>query len=168
MDAMPTVGTVLFSLLYLGAAWLAWKTANVIIDRSECALWHGMFVALIALAINKLFEGAITDLVRVSAMRHGRYPQRRIVQAEFITIVAILCWLFASAVLFLARRSPAATQIALIGIVILIALALVRDTSLHQIDYLINRRKFGLKVNWMLDLGGLGLVVLMSEWRLCL
>jgi hypothetical protein len=63
-------------------------------------------------------------------------------------------------------HSAAATQIALIGIVMLIALALVRDTSLHQIDRLISRRIFGPKVNWILDLGGLGLVLLTSEWRL--
>jgi hypothetical protein len=163
---MPSIGAAVFSLLYLAAAWLAWWTTDVVIDRGESALWHGIFAVLIVLAVNKLFEGAITDLARVYAMRHGWYYQRRIMQAEFIAIVAMSCCLVASAVLFLARQSPAATQIALIGIVMLIALALVRDTSLHQIDYLINQRKFGLKVSWILDLGGLGLVLLASEWRL--
>jgi hypothetical protein len=166
MDGMPSIGTVIFSLLYFAAAWLVWSTTSVLIDRRESALWYGIFAVLIVLAINRLLGDAITDLAREYAIQHGWYFQRRIVQAEFIAIVAILCWLVAITVLFLARHSPAATQIALIGIVTLIALAFVRDTSLHQIDYLIHQRIFGLRVNWILDLGGLALVLLASGWRL--
>jgi len=163
---MPSIGTVVFSLLYFASAWLVWSTTNALVDRRESALWQGIFAVLIVLAINRLLGGAITDLARVYAIQRGWYWQRRIVQAEFIFIVAITCWLVAITVLFLARHSPAATQIALMGIVTLIALAFVRDTSLHQIDYLINLRIVGLKVNWILDLGGLGLVLVASGWRL--
>ena len=121
---------------------------------------------MIALALNKLYGGVITDLLRVFAMEHGWYSQRRSVQVEFIAVVVAICFLIATAVLFLASHHPAATQIALIGIVMLLALSLVRDASLHQIDALLGRRLFGLlKVNWMLELGGLGVVLVASTRR---
>jgi hypothetical protein len=59
--------------LYLAAAWLVWRIKDVVIDRSESALWHGIFAVLCVLAINRLFMGAITDLARVYAMQHGWY-----------------------------------------------------------------------------------------------
>jgi hypothetical protein len=128
-------------------------------------LWHGIFVALIVLALNKLFEGSVTGFIRMLAMEEGWYDQRRVVQIEFIAVVALVCLLVVGVLLLLARHAPAATQIALVGTMMLLALGLVRDASLHQIDHLMGQRIIGLKVNWIFELGGLGLVLLASKWR---
>ena len=132
---VPFIGPILVSLMYLLTAQLVWRTASTAtIDHSETTLWRGISVALIALALNKLYGGVITDLLRMFAMEHGWYSQRRSVQVEFIAVVVAACLLTATAVLFLASHYPAATQIALIGTVMLLALGLVRDASLHQIN----------------------------------
>jgi hypothetical protein len=61
-----------------------------------------------------------------------------------------------------ARRALAATWLALLGTTTLIALALIREVSLHQIDVLLGAQIIGLKVNWILELAGIALIVLFS------
>jgi hypothetical protein len=162
---MPHIGPALFSAVYFATAWLVWRTANAVVDSGESVLWNMISASLVVLAFNKLFESAITEFVRVYAVEHGWYSERRVVQVEFIVVVMMTCLLAAGVALFLARHAPVATQLASIGIVLLIALALVRDASLHEIDYLISQWVFGLKLNWILELGGLVLVLLANEWR---
>jgi hypothetical protein len=58
-----------------------------------------------------------------------------------------------------ARQASLSTRLALSATIMLLALGLMRDVSLHQIDHLIGARIMGLKLNWLLDVGGLGLVL---------
>jgi hypothetical protein len=42
---------------------------------------------------------------------------------------------------------------------------LIRAASFHHIDRLIGRTILGLKWNWVLEMGGITIVLLASEWR---
>jgi len=161
---LPSGGPVLISLLYLAAGWLAWTNADAV-NRRESSFWRASFAALIVLAINKLFEGPLTHQARALAIEHGWYAQRQTAQIEVIVFVAISCLIIAGVLLFLTKTFPAATQIALVGVLMLLGFGIIRDASLHQLDDLIARRIIGLKVNWILELAGIALVLSVSEWR---
>jgi len=42
---------------------------------------------------------------------------------------------------------------------------LIRAASFHHIDRFIGDRILGLKWNWILEMGGISIVLLSSEWR---
>jgi hypothetical protein len=42
---------------------------------------------------------------------------------------------------------------------------LIRAASFHHVDRLIGRTVLGFRWNWILEMGGIGLVLLASQWR---
>jgi hypothetical protein len=155
----------LFSLLCLVSAWQLWRVGDGIADRRERAMWRGLASVLVMLAINDLVESAITDLLRSRAMQQGWYEGRQIIQLGFIVIAGATCLLACSFLLFLVRGTPHATKIGVVALTLLLTLALVRGTSLHEVDHLLGKRVLGLKLNRIIEIGGLALVMLASEWR---
>ena len=127
-----------------------------------------MAITLIVLAINDLFEGAITDVLRRHAMQQGWYEGRQIVQIGFIVVAGLTCLLAGGVLFLLAWWAPFSTKIVVVALTLLVALALVRGTSLHEIDHLLGKRMLGLKLNRLIEISGLALVLLASEWRRCL
>ena len=63
------------------------------------------------------------------------------------------------------RKSPAPTWLALLGTAAVLAFVLIRAASLHHIDRFIGQRILGLTWNWVLEMGGISLVLVASEWR---
>jgi hypothetical protein len=55
--------------------------------------------------------------------------------------------------------------LALTGTVAVLAFVLIRAASFHHIDQFIGERILGLKWNWILEVGGISIVLLSSEWR---
>jgi hypothetical protein len=80
--------------------------------------------------------------------------------------VAAVCADIAVGLLLLAHKTPYSTQLALLGMVIVLAFVLIRAVSLHDIDRLIGERVLGLKWNWILETGGISIVLLGSLIRL--
>jgi hypothetical protein len=154
-----------FVALYLALAWFAWKVSSATGERKEGALWRGMSFMLVALGLNKLLEGSLANAGRRIAVAQGWYGERQIFQLWFILIVAVLWLAAATGLMISARRAPVATRLALLGIAMLIAFALIRDVSLHQIDALIGVQVIGFKLNWIIELAGIALIVLVSAWR---
>jgi len=163
----PTVGGWVTVGLYALAAISVFRTLRAVERPGEGAFWRGIFIMLVLLGINKQLDlqSALTDLGRILAFLQGWYAQRQTVQVWFILGVAAVCLLVAIALLVLARKAPAPTWVALIGMAIVLAFVLIRAASFHHIDRFINARILGLKWNWVLEMGGLSVVLLGSEWR---
>jgi hypothetical protein len=51
------------------------------------------------------------------------------------------------------------------GTVLVLAFVLIRAASFHHIDQFIGERILGFKWNWVLEMGGISIVLLGSEWR---
>ena len=122
-------------------------------------LWAAIPIALALLGINKLFEGALTNVGRLIAFDQGWYAHRRVLQIWLVGSVLAICSIGAIVLLLSARQASLSTRVALSATIMLLALGLTRDVSLHQVDHLIGERIMGLKLNWLLDVGGLGLVL---------
>jgi uncharacterized membrane protein YbhN (UPF0104 family) len=129
--------------------------------------WRAISVMFIGLGINKQLDlqSALTELGRVIAFQQGWYGERQTVQVWFIIGVAVICALIAITFLFFARRAPAPTWLALIGTTTVLAFVLIRAASFHHIDKFIGDRILGLKWNWVLEMGGIAIVIIASEWR---
>jgi hypothetical protein len=99
------------------------------------------------------------------AFQQGWCGERQTVQVRFIIGVAVICALIAITLLFLARRAPAPTWLGLFGTTTVLAFVLIRAASFHHIDKFIGDRILGLKWNWVLEMGGIAIVIIASEWR---
>jgi hypothetical protein len=65
----------------------------------------------------------------------------------------------------LVPRAPASTSLALTGLTFLVGYVLTRAASLHQADSIIYTQFVGLRLNWILEIGGIGIVLVATFWR---
>jgi hypothetical protein len=124
------------------------------------ALWKALAVGLLLLGINKQLDlqTALTEFGRIMARKQGWYGERQRVQIDFIIgVVLVGIWLVRS-VLLLAGRNLPRLRVALVGIVLLCCFVAIRASSFHHIDVLLGARLGDLKINWIMELGGIGLV----------
>lgn len=158
-------------VLYLAASLSCWKTGRVLAGElqksGERHLWRSLSILFLALGINKQLDlqSALTEIGRIVAISQGWYEQRQAVQLEFIVFVTIICLAAVSILLFWARRAPASTWLALVGAVFVFGFVIVRAASFHHIDRFIGGRVMQFRWNWILEMGGIILVIAGSEWR---
>ena len=48
---------------------------------------------------------------------------------------------------------------------VVLAFVLIRAASFHHIDRFIDARILGLKWNWVVEMGGISIVLVASQWR---
>lgn len=163
----PTIGGWFTVALYFVAVWSTWRTAQSLFLGREVTIWRSISLMFVALGINKQLDlqSALTEVGRIIALDQGWYGQRQIVQVWFIIGVAAVCILIAGGLLILARRAPLPTWMALVGTTIVLAFVLIRAASFHHIDRFIGDRVLGLKWNWVLEMGGISIVIFASKWR---
>lgn len=170
----PSLGGWLTVLLYFAAAWSVWRVLRtagmrrptVPAQRNERWFWCMLLVALVALGVNKQLDlqGALTEAGRILSSQQGWYDNRRQVQEAFIASIAIMGLTVLAVALLLLWRAPGASLWALAGSVCLIMFVVIRAASFHHIDRVLGLEWAGLRVNWLLEMGGL-LVIIASAWR---
>jgi hypothetical protein len=163
----PTLGGWVTVALYFVAVFCTWRTANYPYAMGEVRVWRAISLMFVALGINKQLDlqTAVTEVGRIIALSQGWYGERQIVQVWFIIGVAMVCTLIALVLLVFIRNSPAPTWLALLGTTIVLAFVLIRAASFHHIDRFIGDRIAGLKWNWVLEMGGINIVIIAGEWR---
>jgi hypothetical protein len=124
-------------------------------------LWLGIILLLTFLGINKQLDlqTAFTELGRIAAHSGGWYADRRRFQIVFILGVLLASlWLLRS-ILLLASGEGLLLAPVLSGIAFLSCFVVTRAASFHHIDRLLKVNFAGLKMNWILELGGIGLII---------
>ena len=164
----PTLGgwaTVILYLLTSVSCWiLARKLGSADIERRT---WRSISVLFFFLGINKQLDlqTALTEAGRYLAYYQGWYEQRQLIQLAFIALIAVICLICAITLLVWVRDAPVSTWLALMGTTLVIGYVLIRAASFHHVDRLIGRTVLGFRWNWILEMGGIGLVLLASQWR---
>lgn len=168
----PTFVGWLTVALYFAASTNCWITAHKIVSatsfhRHDDRSWRFIAILFLALGVNKQLDlqTALTEVGRIIAHAQGWYDQRRSVQVAFIAVVAFTCLAMAITVLILMRRAPAPTWLALTGTGLVLAFVLIRAASFHHIDRFIGERILGLRWNWVIEISGISLVLIASQWR---
>ena len=133
-------------------------------DRARAVRVFGLClgIVLLALMVNKQLDlqSALTAYARCLARAQGWYEDRRPVQIAFVGAV-LLAGLFASLLLFGAPRgNRGRTFVAMLGFVALMAFVAIRAAGFHHMDALIKAEVGALRMNWILELGGLALIAL--------
>lgn len=164
----PTFRGWVTVVLYFIACVSCWKTAGVVRDRdgrSDRYAWRAISVSFFALGINKQLDlqTALIELGRILAYAGGWYEQRRTVQVDFIIGAAIVCLIAALILLFWARKSPTQTWLAAVGLMFVLGFVLIRAAQFEH--HIIGNRILGNKWNWVLEMGGIAMVLLGSELR---
>jgi hypothetical protein len=162
----PTIGGWITVVLYFLAMASCWMTArnNGI---KESRVWVAISILFLGLGINKQLDlqSALTEAGRVLAFEQGWYEQREVVQLDFIILVAMLCVSVVIILLIWMWRAPIPTWFALLGTTLVIGFVLIRAASFHHIDRFIGTRVLGFRWNWVLEMGGISMVLLASQWR---
>ena len=150
---------------YAAAAVFAWRAAMRTrrlfdLPRGSREIW--MFVALLMLmlCVNKQLDlqSLVTDVGRVVAKRDGWYANRHDAQLRFIEVIVGGAALAAIVLGVWFRRFWAANPLLGIGLAFLLSFVGIRAISFHHVDMLIGTTVAGVRMNWLFELTGIGLV----------
>ncbi len=156
--------------LYFYAAYRCYRLARgkaAKLVKQESKVYWLFTAALLALGINKQLDlqTALTEMGRIVAHAQGWYEHRQVVQAEFIGLVGIVGLVSVIALVWIARRMPKATRLAVAGGVALVAFVAIRAASFHHFDRFIGRIFFGLRANWILEIGSIAIILVAAHLR---
>jgi hypothetical protein len=131
-------------------------------DGREFIFWSILAISMLLLGINKQLDLQtwLTLAGKDLALSEGWYKHRRPVQLVFIIFVA-----FAGAAGYLGmsrlvQRRRAELRLPLLGFFFVICFVVVRAASFHHIDQFLKFDIGGFRMNWLLELGGISLVII--------
>ncbi|HXS18267.1 MAG TPA: hypothetical protein VN764_13810 [Polyangiaceae bacterium] len=134
----------------------------------RASIWAALGVLYFLLGVNKQLDlqSALTEAGRIVAWWGGWYEYRRLVQAAFILAILIATVLTGSVFLKYVRAELSHFALPLCGVLVTVSFVLIRAASFHHMDLLIRSAILGVRVNWVLELGGISLVALGATMRL--
>lgn len=154
----PTVMGWLTVALYFACALLCAGTARrAADDRASAVFWWALALTMLLLGVNKQLDlqSWFTAVGRHMAQSQGWYGERRHVQSLFIAGLIVLGGGVGLAVLYLGRRVFQRNLAALAGLLFLAVFIVARAASFHHVDAFLGFRVLGLRMNWILEIGGI-------------
>jgi len=124
------------------------------------ALWMGLTLLLLFLGVNKQLDlqTVVTEVGRMAASAGGWYEERRVVQLAFIALVIVAGAWGLRSVWLLARGNVTELRAVLLGTVFLLCFVAIRAASFHHVDLLLGHSVAGLRLNSILELGGIAII----------
>jgi hypothetical protein len=112
------------------------------------------------LCINKQLDlqSLFTASGRYILKEQGLYDYKRLLQVVFIIsifVAGLIGFLFIVKKLYKVAKKE---MLAIFGIVFLLMFILIRASSFHNMDSIISYSLLGFKMNWILELSGIGLI----------
>jgi len=157
----PTIiGWVTVAVYFIVAIICLKATFTSSSEKSIKNFWLFLTFFLIALGINKQLDlqSLLTQIGKGIAIEQGLYKDRHIVQAGFIILIGLLGVTALTFLIKTYRNTNFSIKTALTGCVILFSFILIRASSFHHMDIFINMKLVGVKMNWLLELGGLAII----------
>jgi len=168
----PTLAGWLTAVLYLVVSLSCWKSGREAElgdgrHSNEHFAWRCISILFLALGVNKQLNviTALTTFGRAVAHLQGWYERRQPLQVVVIGVLAVSCVLVVVMLLIWMRRAPIPTWLALIGTMLTVTFVLIRAVSYHDLDLFLFERIMGLRWNSVIEIGGISLVLLASQWR---
>lgn len=122
--------------------------------------WLAVAVLMAFLCVNKELDlqSLVTDVGRALSREYGWYESRRDVQKWFVAGVVAAAVLASGAVALRFRAFWRERRLLAAGLAFLLTFIVVRAISFHHVDEFLGLRPGGVKMNWLLELGGIALV----------
>ena len=123
-------------------------------------VWWAIACLLGFLGVNKQLDlqTALTELGKIAAHAGGWYENRRIVQLAFIVVLIATAGGVLVVLARFGRPALGRLRLALIGVVLLALFVCVRAVSFHHVDILFGTVVHGFRLNWILELSGIGVL----------
>jgi hypothetical protein len=163
----PTVIGWVTVVAYFFTAYLCWRAGSRAVGSKKVrSFWMGVTALLVFLGFNKQLDlqTALTFIGKDMAKSEGWYERRRLVQAFFVLFIAFgglaaTTWLF-----WTFRRELKWIWQALAGVGFLLSFIVIRAASFHHIDLFLKSGPAGVRMNWILELGGIAAIA-WPAWR---
>ncbi|MDU9003915.1 isopropylmalate isomerase [Sedimentitalea todarodis] len=128
----------------------------------------GLAVLLALLMVNKQLDlqSALTAAARCLSQLQGWYEDRRAIQIGFILVLLLYCLGFGLFVVWIMRRHLGQIWLMLLGLILLLAFIAVRAVGFHHFDAFISSQISNVRMNWVLELGGLAMIAVNAIWIL--
>jgi hypothetical protein len=128
--------------------------------------WFALCGVMAFLGVNKQLDlqSCLTQVGRSVAQSGGWYEMRRVVQAIFVLLMALVGAAIVVGAYFYIRGAWQRYRIAFFGVIYLVTFVIIRAASFHHVDVLLKLNLFGLHINHVLELGGIGLIGY-AAWR---
>ena len=101
-----------------------------------------------------------TQVGKNIALDLGWYKNRHIIQIGFIVAIGLVGVTTLTLLIRRYRNTFFSIKVALSGCIVLFSFILIRASSFHHMDIFINMKLTGLKMNAVLELGGLAIISL--------
>jgi hypothetical protein len=168
----PTLGGWLTVTFYVVTSFGCWRSARRVeledkSRSSEPLAWRCMAILLLVLGADKQLNviTEVTAFGRGVAHVQGWYDRRQPLQIVVIGLLAMSCALLMTVLLIWMRRAPIPTWLALTGTLSLVTFVLIRAVSYHYVDRFLGQHILGFRWNSVIEMGGIGVVLLASLWR---
>lgn len=147
---------------YLFAVFFSFKRMKDEYSLSLCCwqVWFFISILLLFLALNKQLDlqSWMTITLKNHALENGWYADRHKYQAFFIFCLVILSFTSLAILLRVIWQRWKDFIITFTGLFFLVIFILVRASSFHHMDILINTEFSGIRLNWALELSGIFMV----------
>jgi len=133
-------------------------------DQTGGILWGMMALIMLGLGINKQLDlqSWLTVVGKDWARRQGWYPHRRWVQLLFILGIIGLITTGIRTVAPILRKQTQSAFLGLMGLGFLGSFVIIRAASFHHIDRFIGFSPGGVRMNWVLELGGITAIAIVA------
>lgn len=162
MGWLTVAAYALAGLLCLVAARRSQTEEGPAFDPRLRRLWFGVATFMLFLCVNKQLDlqTLLTKIGRELAVQGGWYGNRRIVQFIFVLVVAAIAILGFRFIVRKTRSILKERKLLLFGLCFLIVFIIVRASSFHHVGVFLGTEIAGIRMNWVLELGGIGLIVI--------
>lgn len=146
---------------YFVAAWLCYLArARIPTALATRSVWTVLVVILCALGVNKQLDlqSLGTAVMRHAAHSEGWYDARREAQALFVLGTGVAMILATIVLAMVAQRVDRWTKLAIVGLILLLSFVTIRAVSFHHVDALIGTTFAGVRLNHVLELGGIAVI----------
>ena len=167
-----TIRGWLIVLLYFVVSISCWRSAralNYTCTPYERYVWQAIAALFFVLCVIRLsgLENALTEAGRKLAIIEGWYDQHRRVQLAIIVLMTVLFIVAEIVLLVWSHKASLTTSatLALVGATFVVTFFIIRLISFHSVDQILSKQILGLRLNWILHLGGIAVVLMASKWR---
>lgn len=159
---MGDVTVLAYLVTAVSCAVAAWKCKNITENPSRHRwFWTAVSMLFFFLAFNKHtnLQSGFTSFFRLMAFDAQWYDVRQSVQIPFVIGVLVVTAVLLTFAAWLLRSLWKTYLLTSIGVAYQVAFVIVRASSLHGMDALINYSIAGIRMNWVLELTGILLVL---------
>lgn len=130
--------------------------------RQRDRLWLFVALGMMALCVNKQLDlqSLFTDIGRVVSYHLGWYERRREVQKWFVLGAVGASGLIGAWFVWRRHAFWMRHKLLSFGLFFLMTFIVVRAISFHHFDVFLHSEQLGMRMNWVLELGGISMIAL--------